>query len=208
MIIKKIIVAKKGKFEKGDNMKKKILIIVIVIIVIALVLFLTNYIKEKKDAKTEFLLDNENKYILEYIGAESIGGWASSNYYCEIDLNNKYIDCRYDFEYWFPEKVSKLELFIYSKTRKLVKRYKLTNEESETLKKLFEEYINHPETDKEKEENGSMVNFGDKIKIINNCYVLNGKDSCVTIGRVERKSELKQILKNIDEDLHSFLLKE
>ena len=193
-------------------MKKKILITLLIIIVILIVLFLINYIKEKKDASITFVLDNENKYILNYIGYPAEGGFASSNYYCEIDLNNNYIDCRYDFEYWFPERVSKLESFMKSKKRKLVKRYSLTSKENETLKKIFERYINEPEL------NDTELNDVTKSEVgLNNIiskepefnyYVLDTKNSRTTIKNSERKEELKQTLKNIDEKLYSFLLKE
>ena len=119
-------------------MKKKILIFAFIIIII-ISLFLINFIKEKIDAETIFLLDDENKYILEYVGNPTEGGFASSRYYCEVDLNNKYIDCRYDFEYWFPDRVSFLKRLMFEKTRKLIKRYKLTDSEVAILNENLKE---------------------------------------------------------------------
>lgn len=172
-------------------MKKKVLIALFIIIGIIIVLFLINYIKEKKDASTDFLLDSENKYILSYerfLKAE--GGLYSSNYYCEIDFNNKYIECRYDLEYLVPNKVRN------NKKRKLVKRYILTDNEKENLKKLFERFIKEPESN----------NLDINVK--NTYYFLESLQGSIVIMNPERKEELKQNLKNIDKKLYSFLLKE
>ena len=110
-------------------------------------------------------------------------------------MNNKYIDCRYDYDQYSEfGKVSKLKAFINIKKRKLVKRYRLTNEESETLKKLFERFINELE-----------LNDLDLTEI-NYYYFLEREKGSIMIKNLERKEELEQTLKNIDEDLYSFLL--
>lgn len=132
-------------------------------------------------------------------------GWATSDYYYEIDLNNKYIDYRYDFEYFFPDKVNDFEKFLNNKTRKLIRRYKLTDDKNEEIKIFFKRLINELEindaelndlTESESDLKGISVE-----QILSNCYELEYDNGSITIKELDKKEELKQILKSIRENL-------
>ena len=178
-------------------MKKKVLITLFAIIGIVIVLFLINFIKEKKDAKTEFLLDNENKYILEKKGPVTEGGLSGSKYYCEIDLNNKYIDYRYDFEYYEGiDSISNVTRFLNTKKRKLINRYKITEEQVIEIKEYFKKMGNN-EADKV----SSLTQESIK-EISNGYYSVKTKDGSFKIKEKEHKRELKDIFKKINKNIN------
>ena len=172
---------------------KKILIVVALIVFI---IFAVKIIKEKIDANTVFALDNENKYIIDQQGFGTIseGGLANSNYYCEIDLNNRYIDLRYDFEYFEGlDIISDCKRLVGTKKRKLIKRCKITEEEANTIKQFLEKM--------EIQENNDLLQSLQELQDFPIYYSVKSINNSFAIKDSENIKELEQILKNINEKL-------
>ena len=125
-----------------------------IIILLFIIIFSILKIREYIDAHTEFEL-NENKFILEYFGFPEENGRVSSNYYYEINLDEKTVDYRHDVDY-FDERVTNwFERTFRNKKRKLEHRYHLNDDTVKELRNLLTEF-----TKSDFEMNNKEFSFG------------------------------------------------
>lgn len=181
-------------------MKKKIIIILAILISVIIVIFAANITKEKIDANTKFALDTESKYIIDYITIPDSGGLASSNYYCEIDLEKELLDVRYDFQYFEGLTiVNDFQKMLNNKRRKLIKRYKLNSNQVQ----LFDEYLNKMK--KENQDKDEIQDSNNELnRMINGYYSIKTQNKSFSIDNTEDKQELRKILNDIDKNINLY----
>lgn len=170
-------------------MKKSLKIILIIIFIVAILAAI--YVPKIIDANTKFALDFDSKFILDDKGNQTIplGGLGTSNNYLEIDLKNKKIDYRYDFEYFDLNIISDSEKAEGTKKRELINSYKLDNNIVKELEVYFEKIASTKHKSSFSNTNEEPLYY----------YLLQTKNGDIIIHDEEEIKELKQILSKVDE---------
>lgn len=180
---------KLDKFKKASD-KKFILTSLIIAIILLSVILYCKITASDILVKESFALDSDRKFILDDKGTSTIpiGGLGSRNNYLEIDLDNKFIDYRYDSETLKIKDDGSFETE-ESLTGELKMRYHLNDN---IVNKLDEFFIKIKNSD-HKTAFEIMDNEPDYY------YSLKTKDGTIIIEDEKEILELKQILTEIDE---------